>query len=1240
LKENTIPTIIYLATCPNCNSEIDSYRLNNGLVCSRCLPKFEGNIESIIDLIKLLDINNKLLYLKNFREIFEKYNDFREIFEKAVGFPPLSIQRTWAIRALERESFSIIDPPGTGKTTFGLVMSLYLSRKSERSILIFPTKTLVKQAVEKLSQMSQKIDFKPRIFYYFSGVSENVKEEVNKAIESKDFDILLISSKFAINNKEKLRDTQYSFLFVDDVDSVLKSSKSAYSILEIIGYSEEEIHKVKELLRKSSEEGIETKEIDDIRREKLKNKTIIFSSSTLTKGNPVISTLVGFRPGSSVIFLRNIIDAYAKLPDNDEDIYDLLRKLMRKLGGGGLIFVPIDKGVEYAKEVEKKLSDEFSIATVTSTTTSKIERFKRGELDFLIGVATHYGTLVRGLDIPWKISYAIFLGIPKFKFKIGELVNPLFLIRLLSIISLIVKDEKLNKLLLQLRRKYKRISPAALSALIRQLNEGKIKDELVEEGSKILYEYISNKEILKKVLQLGYFVITDDNYILTPDYLTYIQASGRTSRLFGGNLTTGLSILLVDDENLFKILTNRLNLVLDEVKWEKLDLERNSIGSYSLDEISRKLKEEREEIRILREKGEIKSVASKIKTVLLIVESPTKAKTISSFFSKPTIKRYGNVVVYETIAAGKILFITASNGHIYDLTTKNVGVYGIEVVDKQGEQTDFVPYYNTIKRCKKGHQFTESTEDGSCPVCGSKEVVDKKDVINVLRKLAIEVDEILIGTDPDVEGEKIAWDLYMVLRPFNKNIKRAEFHEVTRRAILDAINNPRDIKIPLVKSQIVRRVEDRWIGFKLSEKLQTEFWKEYCKEAYGEGKEECRDVNRNLSAGRVQTPVLGWVIKRFEDHKLTLSTYYVVSLEESNIPLKIVVPKVKGLKKGSKVTVEIRDLQEISEDFTPLPPYTTDTLLQDSSNFYGISAMETMRIAQDLFELGLITYHRTDSTRVSNVGISVAEQYLKQLLGEEYKKVFKPRSWGEGGAHEAIRPTRPIDESQLRILVENGELELARELTFNHYRIYDLIFRRFITSQLSKIRLYKEKINVYLVTEDNKNIPPEQNPIEIPVKVEIEGLENILLDKIYLNKKPTSPISEYVYKQCSKLPCIVEGIITTSFKKSKYQLYTQGELIQEMKVRGIGRPSTYATIVSTLLKRGYVIETKSLKKLIPTKLGIKVYEYLTQRNEKYRELVNEERTKKLLELMDQIENREEEYLNVLKQLYMEIKKIE
>ncbi|MEM4138871.1 MAG: reverse gyrase, partial [Sulfolobaceae archaeon] len=1130
--------------------------------------------------------------------------------------------------------------PGTGKTTFGLVMSLYLSKYSEKSILIFPTKSLVEQAVDKLNQMTKKINYSPKIIYYFSGISESIKEEVNKAIENKDFDILLISSKFAINNKEKLKEINYSFLFVDDVDSVLKSSKSAYSILEIIGYNEEEIRKAKEFLRKSYREDTEgLKDLDEIRREKLKNKIVIFSSSTLTRGNPVISSLVGFRPGSSIIFIRNIIDAYTKLPEDQEEVFEILRKLLRKLGSGGLVFVPIDKGIEYAKEVERKLSDEFSIVTITSTSTSKIEKFKRGEIDLLVGVATHYGILVRGLDIPWRISYAIFLGIPKFKFKIGEIINPLLLIRLLSIISLIVKDEKLNRLLLNLRRKYKKLSPAALANIVRELKEGKIQDELINEGIKVLYEYLTNKEILKKVSQMNYFVITEDNYILTPDYLTYIQASGRTSRLFGGNLTTGLSILLVDDDNLFKILTNRLNLILDEVKWEKLDLENYTIGNYSLDEISKKLKEEREEIKKIRESGEVQSVASKIRTVLLIVESPTKAKTISSFFTKPTIKRIGNVIVYETIAAGKVLLVTASNGHLFDLTTKDIGLYGIEVIHKSPDIIEFIPYYNTIKRCSNGHQFTEETPDNSCPICGSKEISNKRDTIEVLKKLAIAVDEILIGTDPDVEGEKIAWDLYMVLRPFNKNIKRAEFHEVTRRAILEAINNPREISIPLVKSQIVRRVEDRWIGFKLSEKLQTEFWREYCTKISKDAINECKEINRNLSAGRVQTPVLGWVIKRYIDYRSTLSTYYIISLENSGIPFKVIVPKQKGLRKGSKVTIEIKDLQIVTEDITPLPPYTTDTLLQDSSNFYGMSAMETMRIAQDLFELGLITYHRTDSTRISNVGIGVAEQYLRQLLGEGYKKIFRPRTWGEGGAHEAIRPTRPIDSNQLRILVENGELELARELTFNHYKIYDLIFRRFITSQLSKLKIYKEKIEINIITEKDNIIQPEQNPIEIPVKVEIEGFENILHDKIYLNKKLSAPISEYINKQCSKLPCIVEGIITTSFKRSKYQLYTQGELIQEMKVRGIGRPSTYATIVSTLLKRGYVIETKALKKMIPTVLGINVYEYLTK-NEKYSELVAEERTKKLLELMDDVEKGKEDYLNVLKRLYMEISKIE
>ncbi len=291
-----------------------------------------------------------------------------------------------------------------------------------------------------------------------------------------------------------------------------------------------------------------------------------------------------------------------------------------------------------------------------------------------------------------------------------------------------------------------------------------------------------------------------------------------------------------------------------------------------------------------------------------------------------------------------------------------------------------------------------------------------------------------------------------------------------------------------------------------------------------------------------------------------------------------------------------------------------------------------MRIAQDLFELGLITYHRTDSTRISNVGISVAESYLKSKQ-VDISKVFRPRSWGEGGAHEAIRPTKPLDETMLKASIEQGDLELSKQLTFNHFRVYNLIFRRFITSQLPPLIVTKQIVKIKAYTDDNTELDLDEGKKEFVIGYRLkEGDEfrQVLQEAIYTTFKPYQPIDE---KMKGKE---LIGKVTGTLNKSDVQLYTEGELISEMKSKQIGRPSTYAVIISTLKKRRYIIESKNLKKIIPTKLGMAVKEYLM---EKYKQVVSEKRTVKLLEKMNEVEEGKVDYLVLLKELYNEIQTI-
>lgn len=1214
-----IPNIIYMNSCPNCGRNISSLRLYKGSACEKCI-KEDIVFNDLNDLIQYLNSNNNLVLLKDFRNILDNYNKVVYLFNKILNSPPLGPQKSWILRALKGDSFAIVAPPGLGKTTFGILMSLYYASKNIKSLMVFPTRTLVQQVTQRIQQMSKDLDNIPKLTYYLSNLTRSQKEELKKSLDTSDFDIFVTTSRYLISNLDDINPEQYGYLFVDDVDSVLKSSKSSSTILKLMGFNDTDIQNVKELLRRARNDDTVFEEIKKIREKKIGKKIAIFSSATITKGNPVFSSLMGFKPGSAVIYLRNVLDSYIQ----GGDIVSITRSIINRLGSGGLIYVPIDKGTSFAKELATTLDGNLKVDAITSTSTSKLEKFEKGDIDVLIGVATHYGILVRGIDIPWRVKYAVFAGIPRFRFRIGEKMHPLAMLRMLTLISLVLKDQEISKILRVVKFRLRNISPAALNILAKNVKDGTLNDQYMLKAYEIVNKYLKDKELLEKISEIGEISINGD-FISTPDYLTYIQASGRTSRIFGGELTTGLSVLIVDDTRLFDLLNRRLSLVLDDINWHQFDIENNRIGDLEISKILEKINSERDQIRKIKESGFLSaSSVQKIKTALFIVESPNKAKTISSFFSRPSVREFDGLRVYETVIGDKVLMVTASGGHIYDLTTKDIGIHGIEV--KKNGKLSFYAYYNSIKRCSNGHQFTEYSENNSCPLCGSKNVRDKMSTLNALRQLALEADEIFIGTDPDIEGEKIAWDIFLNLRPYNSNISRAEFHEVTRRAIIESLNNPRKFSIPLLQSQLVRRVEDRWIGFKLSKKLQTEFWPIECKNL---GK-PCGE-NKNLSAGRVQTPVLGWVISRFNEYTKTKKTVYVVKFLDS---FTILIPRQSKLNKNTKLKIIINNITDSKESFGPLPPYTTDSMLADVSNFYGISASEIMRIAQDLFEMGLITYHRTDSTRISNVGISIAETYLKQTMGEEYKSIFKPRSWGEGGAHEAIRVTKPLDSDQLRAMIEEGELELPKRLTFNHYRVYDLIFRRFITSQLIPVILEKEVVNLSAKTENNIVLNIENNPVEFVYNVTLPG--NTKFSKLYVPMKTSGePIKSKINCSPGK-DCEFDAKIQYSFSKSDVQLYTQGTLITEMKNKKIGRPSTYATIISTLLKRGYMIESKNVKRLVPSKLGIDVQSFLVTR---YQKFVSEDRTRSLLERMDMIEDGKEDYRQVLKQLYEEIEDI-
>ena len=1046
--------VIYSDLCPVCGRELSSEEIER----TRCASM------------------GKELCLRSEDHLVREFFIF---FKKCVG-EPRAIQRMWARRILRGESFAATAPTGVGKTSFGVVMALFLASKGKRCYLIFPTSLLVMQAAELVREYAQKAEVDINAGYYHGRLSKKDKDAFFENL--KEFDILLTTTQFLSKHFEDLKGMIFNFIFVDDVDAVLKASKNVDRILQLLGFYWDGGWK-------GEAKGC-----------------LMVSTATAKKGKKaeLFRTLLNFDIGSSRIAVRNIVDVAV----NDEG---KLETILRKMGSGGLIFA---RNVEEAEKIYERLKTKFKIGIVTSGKSKDFEKFASGDLDVLVGTAHYYGTLVRGLDLPERIRFAVFVGCPVFKVRIDDVEK--LSTSMLRVLALVYRDKP------------------EIEKLLPRLNDEKALEEL--------------RTVLKRLVEQGESAAKDlvvrKGEVVFPDVRTYIQGSGRTSRLFAGGLTKGASFLL---ENDFEV----LRAFVERAKY--YDIEFTDLESVNFDELIREIDESRSRFR--------RSEFDLIKPALFIVESPTKARQISRFFGKPSVKMLDGAVVYEIPMEKFVLMVTASIGHVTDLTTDR-GFHGVLVNEK------FIPVYSTIKRCRScGYQFTENLS--RCPKCGSEDLDDSRKRIEAIRKLAHDAEFVIIGTDPDTEGEKIAWDLKNLLAGCGK-IKRAEFHEVTRRAILNALNTLRDVDENLVKAQIVRRVEDRWIGFVLSQKLWEVF------------------KNRNLSAGRAQTPVLGWVIERYRKSREKRT---IAVLKDFDLAVEYDKPEFE---------IRIHLIDEREENRIPPPPYATDSMLRDANQILKFSARQTMQIAQNLFENGLITYHRTDSTRVSDVGQRIAREYL----GDD----FVGREWGEGGAHECIRPTRAVDKNTLQRLIHEGVITVEN-LTWQHYALYDLIFRRFMASQC---RPYFVRVKRYVIEYNGKKVEEER-------VVRAEGRAFDLYKAVWVRRE----LPEGKFKVKAELKKIPKSLPLT-----------QSEIVQMMRERGIGRPSTYATIIDKLFMRNYVSER--FGRVVPSKLGIKVYSYLMSR---YRKFVSEERTRDLENRMDAVERGELDYNLALRELYEEIRKI-
>ncbi len=1102
--------------CPNCRGIVDDSRLEEGLTCIDCCP------EHTQDLCNCLKDRNRLLGMEDICRARGLVDEFCSFFRDVVGDSPWSLQVAWAKRVFLGRSFAIQAPTGIGKTTFGVVMASFLP---VRSYIILPTKLLVEQVYTRIhGVVGDEV------------VAYTGKRREKEAIKDGKFRILVTTAAFLRKNLDILPD-DFGFIFVDDVDSLLKNPRNIDHVFRLLGLKQEEIDR-------AMEPQVAPEEIEGIRAN-IKG-VLVVSSATLkpkTRRVSLFRRLLGFDIQRSVSVLREVEDLYT-FASSWEDACNRALELIRVLGRGVFVFVSPDRGREGVDEFVGFLKSHGVEAVPYYRFMEEAERFERGEVPVAVGISISNNALVRGVDMPYAVRAALFLGVPRFLIPLRPEPDPQRLFQLVRLLLQALEDERLVEYLSYLR-KYSTLK----AELLERYPPVKRK---VQEICRYLEELLSDGEVRSRLSSSDKVYLEEvdgELFLVVGDATSYIQASGRTSRLIPGGITKGLSVVIATDKKAFMSLAARVRYLLPSETvfkpLEEVDLE----GILEELERSRSLE--------VRERKEL------FRSALVVVESPNKARTISSFFGRPQRRWLGNVMCYEIGVGNLYLLVTASVGHVVDLTTKP-GFFG--VLEESGA---FKPVYSTIKRCPCGNQIV----DNSCVRCGGEVESDKMELLEGLRRLAFEVDEVYIATDPDAEGEKIAWDLYLALRPFNENIKRIEFHEVTPHAFREALVNRRGVDMDRVKAQIVRRVADRWVGFTLSQRLQRHF------------------NNRNLSAGRVQTPVLGWVIERDAETRKRMG---LVEIHVSGYTIRVEAEPERAKEIYSRADSLEVELSEPFEDaLSPSPPYTTSDMLKEASSFLGLSAEDAMRFAQELFEGGYITYHRTDSTRVSSAGIRVAKDFIE----ERYPGLFRPRKWGEGGAHECIRPTRAIPPEQLRVMKHAGELELDERAL----RLYRLIFNRFMASQMADAEVVKRKVSVLL---DGEVLKEE----EVVVGVKEPGFTLIRPVKVYSIDHP----------RVSK--------VTLRFVP-RQRPFTEGTLVDEMKRRGLGRPSTYAKIVQTIINRGYVVRKRGFLRSTP--LGVKVFNYLKN----FHPYTSEEFTRHLEEYMDQVEERKRDYMDILRELY-------
>lgn len=1178
---NSVMIVAYRHGCPVCGGYITNEELAIGR-CSRCNSDLGTS-----------NIGERLLQI-----LIKEVENFENFFTAVTGFKPLPLQVYWIKRLLFGDSFALIAPTGIGKSTLLAIYALYRAYfYGNKVYIITPTREIAKQFYTRICGYIENmrrygyISDKIRIVFYDSTAKNT--SELKDAVKDGVFDILITSAAFLSRYHTVITDKKIDIVIADDLDSILKNSKNIDRLLRLLGFTDTVIEKCIKLVKmkqnlivaKASKKpeiveelrntimGLEAEVKNEI--SKRATQLVVASATGRARGlkSHVLRELLGFDTGAMFEYWRNIEDLYSYI---DSEMYTRILEIVKNANSGIIFYSNMYK--EYVDNLCEEFAKNGIKFAIAKSGNRAVDKFRSGEINVVVGPASYYGILVRGLDEPLRVRFTIFIGIPQIVRDLYESLNN---IRFMYIVLRKLEEigVELSTLRNQLIEIIQKSTPALLIVYSKLLkNPINIPQDLannirvLQHIKERLYEEVRRQvNVNGKLVIDGYCIIVEHGgklMVVKPDPYTYVQASGRASRLFNGYKTFGLSIVFEKYKELIDILEYRLKRLVNFNGFRELDMK-------NIEECICKIVESR----IHRNSSDIRGGIS---TALIVVESPTKAKTIASMFGKPAKRIFNDVIVYETIVPIDmdrvyIAMVTATLGHMVDLVTDE-GFHGVKT-----EQGRYIPIYDFIARCRNcGYQHVGVYD--SCPYCGSLNIFVSSSVYNVLKKLALEVDKIFIASDPDTEGEKIAFDVKSLLLPYNKNVYRIEFREVTRSAFLESLKNHRDVDIKKVEAQITRRIADRWIGFEVSLWLQNYFNKPW------------------LGAGRVQTPILLWNVDRYREYREKLG--YVVKFDINGYTGRLYLGNIGREYVERIVSIinekgfEVENVKVYEKIIPPPPPYTTDTLLSDASNFLTFSASKTMSIAQTLFELGFITYHRTDSTRVSPIGIAIAREVLSRA---GMIQQFTPRTWDraiEGeNAHEAIRPTNPYTPDELIEMAVRGEVGIIVNIGKEHIKLYDLIFRRFIASQMShaKIRFMSATLKIDRYSVD----------VEVPVEIIEEGFT-----KVYR--------IVYLFPQLKELLNVgsIKPSSITVTKGSDRGLYRVSDLIRLLKEHGIGRPSTYAKAIDNNIRHGYIILSKRKKVAIPTKLGIEVSDII---REHFENIVGANATRDLEKLIDYVE---------------------